>query len=346
MLENKNNTLDFTISAARKSIKNRFPELNDTDIQSVIEESIESYKKYKNQHPDLKIKVSIFLIFYATIKIENNLSKQELMLILKENENTFSTGNGIQRKSFRVKESEERKQKIQYFNNIKNNIWKKLSLYISISDCTLEKKITALSNNHPELSFENMLVLIIDTMGQKINKNGLEYTIVEYCKKFGTDFFEVMDIYINLYISDQESNKESNLLYAISKVISSQKKELVCMANLFNELGINKPTFHDKHLKLSKKFPNIPNEVLLKAICDYYYIKKYDNKLLELLPKIRTPYRDNLILEIVLLRMEQVLTYEEAYYMASKNFEEGTSLLHSKYGDSAEEKTQNIYSKK
>ncbi len=347
MLENKNNTLDFTISAARKSIKNRFPELNDTDIQSVIEESIESYKKYKNQHPDLKIKVSIFLIFYATIKIENNLSEQDLELILKENEKIFIVGGKKQKESLRKIEKKTNNQNKQTFNLIK----KKLSSYIDINENLIRKNITILVNNYPNLSFSNIATLITNIMDEKIIRQYKEYNIIEYCEKFGIDFFKVLDSYITLLYNNSKKSKNSILLDSINNVIINDVKDseiqTVSKYDLIKELGANN-AFYNKYSLLSQNFSSVPKNIILYSTCDYYYIKKHDNKLLKLISneKRKGSSIDSLILEIALLRMEQVLTYEEAYYMAFKNFEEGTSLLHSKYGDSAEEKTQNIYSKK
>ncbi len=269
-----------------------------------------------------------------------------MMLILKENVDVF----------------EGNKSKQALFNEIKNDK-NTLNSYVSIIyektfhllDYTgkhkkIKRYVKELSTNYPEFTEEEIAIIIINALNKKIIRNEKETNLTEICKNHKIDFFEIIDIYINLYITNQKSNEEENILYAIGKAIVP-KKELVNKSNLSSELDVNEHTFRDKNLRLSLKFPNIPTEILLKATCDYYYTEKHNNKLLNIMPKITnnkisSNYRDSLILEIVLLRMEQVLTYEEAYEIAVKNFENGTSLLYSKYKDSDEEEKQDIHSKK
>ncbi len=316
-----------------KDIKHKYSFLTINEIENLIQETGNVYNKFIKDNVNLKISITKFFIFYISKKIDMNLSEKDMMVVLKENINLL-IGNSSKQPSFN-----KTKNNKNALNNYVSIICEKTFNLLNYTSKhqKIKRYIKKLATNYPKFTEEEIAIIIVNALNIKIIRNKKETNLAELCENYKIDFFEIIDVYINLYITNQDLAEETNILHAIGKIISP-KKELVYMPNLADELNVNRYTFSDKYLHLSKKFSNVPTDILLKGTCDYYYIKNLNDKLLDLMPKIINSavcsnYRDSLILEIVLLRMEQVLTYEEAYEMAIKNFEEGTSLLYSKYGD-------------
>ncbi len=344
MADNKNNLSKSLINSVRKTIKDKFPELNNTDIIALVNEAIEAYNEYNDKNPNLKIKISNFLIFYVSKMIEQKLSKKDMLLIMEDSERYFLKNGSY--KSYRKTEQEKIKNEDKQFLNLKE----KLCTYTDFNTRSLKRIIRNLSKHHPEISMEIILSLISDSIDEEISDNDKKYNVIEYCIKNEIDFFMMIDMYLEFLASKPDIDKNTTLLNVIYKAniakIDESNTDCFYVTNLSKELRINENAFRDKLFKLKNKFPLVQRDIILKSVGDYYYIKHHDKKLLELMKKIKCSYRDNLILEIVLLRMEQVLTYEDAYEIAVKNLENGTPLLYLKYGDHEEEKIRDIYSKK